>query len=58
MVFLCSCSSSSFMNWLVHALISLPAHSGRIGAQAVSLWKKSGGGGGARVFWSFKGWFI
>ena len=46
MVFLCSCSSSSFMNLLVHALISLPAHSGRIGAQAVSLWKKSGGGGG------------
>ena len=30
---------------LVHALISLPAHSGRIGAQAVSLWKNQGGGG-------------
>ena len=34
--FPCSCSSSSFMNLLVHALISLPAPSARIGAQAVS----------------------
>ena len=34
---------------LVHALISLPAHSGRIGAQAVSLWKNQGGGGGQGV---------
>ena len=55
MVFLCSCSSSSFMNLLVHALISLPAPSARIGAQAVSFWEKSGGGKGVLVL---KGWFI
>ena len=46
MVFLCSCSSSSSMNLLVHALISLPAPSARIGAQAISSQEKSGGGGG------------
>ena len=51
MVFLRSCSSSSFMKLLVHALISLPAPSARIGAQAVSCWKNQGG---ARVFWSLK----
>ena len=45
------------MKLLVHALISLPAHSGRIGAQAVSLWKNQGaggGGGGAGCFGPLK----
>ena len=46
MVFLRSSSSSSFMNLLVHALISLPAPSARIGAQAISCWKNQGGGQG------------
>ena len=57
MVFLCSCSSS-FMILLVHALISLPAPSARIGAQAVFPLEKSGGGGGGKGVLVLKGWFI
>ena len=59
MVFLCSCSSSSFMNLLVHALISLPTPSARLVHRLFPCGKirgggGGGGGGGARVFWSLK----
>ena len=56
-----SCSASSFMNFLVHVLLSLPAHSGRICAQIFFVLEISGGGGGGgggQGCLVLKGWFI